>query len=60
MQIVTSGSFAGALINTRFAPAFKCSSALSRLVNKPGRFKHNIDVQFFPREIRWIAILQNP
>ena len=22
-----------------------------------GRFKHHIDVQFFPREIRWIAIL---
>ena len=36
MQIVTSGSFAGALINTRFAPALvKCSSAFSRLVNNP-------------------------
>src|SRR5947208_12031892 len=36
IQIVTSGSFAGALIKTRFAPALlKCSSALSRLVNNP-------------------------
>src|SRR5262249_23833424 len=23
-------------------------------------FEHYIDVQFFPREVRWIAILQNP
>jgi len=22
---------------------------------KPSRFKHDIDVQFFPREVRWIA-----
>ena len=24
-----------------------------------GRFEHYIDIQFFPREIRWITILQN-
>src|SRR5437764_4799195 len=36
MQIVTSGFFAGALINTLFAPALlKCGSALSRLVKNP-------------------------
>src|SRR6266478_3838491 len=35
IQIVASGSLAGALISTRLAPAFKCSSALSRLVNNP-------------------------
>src|SRR5207247_9933420 len=39
MQIVTSGSFAGALINTRFAPALlKCRSDFSRLVKNAGDF----------------------
>jgi len=56
IQIVTSGFFAGALINTRFAPAFKCSSALSRLVKKPVD-QDDINFQFFPRQIPWIAIL---
>jgi len=36
IQSVASGFFAGALINTRFAPALlMCSSALSRAVKKP-------------------------
>ena len=26
---------------------------------KPGRFKHNIDVQFFPRQVRRIAFLED-
>src|SRR3954452_4957871 len=59
MQIVTSGSFAGALINTRFAPAFKCSSALSRLVNKPVDSRTTSISNFFPREVCRVAISQD-
>ena len=60
MQMVASGFFAGALMNTRFAPALLiCSSALSRLVKYPVDSNTTSTPKILPRQIRRIAFLQN-
>ena len=60
MQIVTSGFFAGALINTLFRAAF--ADVQVRFVaagEKSGRFQNDIHPEVLPRQLSRIALFQD-
>ena len=59
-QIVASGPFAGALISTRFAPAFAdVQLGFVAAGEEAGRFQDDIDAQILPGQIARIALLQD-